>query len=120
MNENGFSDPYTAGKPSRVSRWSATHSRYWRIDSVFIPGRPSPHRSRPNCSSASTASFSMSVTCCSRASSKRSGSSLRTVSTTSNAKFMCIVSSRKTQLVPVARPCSSPRERNQYTYAKAP
>ncbi len=64
MKENGFSEPYTGAKPRRWRRWSATHWRYSRIDSVFMPGRPSPHRSRPNWSSASTASFSMSVTCC--------------------------------------------------------
>ncbi len=90
------------------------------MDAVFMPGRPSPHRSWANWSSASTASSSISVTCLAICSSKSSGSSSRTVSTTENAKSMCMDSSRNTQLVPVARPCSRPRERNQYTYAKAP
>jgi hypothetical protein len=37
----------------------------------------------------------------------------RTVSTTSKANAMCIDSSRNTQLVPDARPCSRPRERRK-------
>ena len=47
--------------------------------------------------------------------SNRSGSSRRTVSTTSKAKSMCPLSSRNTQLVPAARPLSRPFERRKYT-----
>lgn len=32
MKEKGFSEPYTGAKPSRVSRWSATHSISFRPD----------------------------------------------------------------------------------------
>ncbi len=78
-----------------------------------IPGTPPPSRSSANCASHSTASASMSRTCRSISASNSSGSSRRTVSTTSNANAMCIDSSRNTQLVPDASPLSRPRDRRK-------
>ena len=51
------------------------------------------------------------TTCALSSSSNRSGSSSRAVRITSNANAMCALSSRNTQLVPLASPCNSPRER---------
>ena len=78
-----------------------------------MPGTPWPSRSSANWTSHSTASASISRTWSASSSSNRSGSSRRTVSTTSNANAMCMDSSRNTQLVPEARPLSSPRERRK-------
>ena len=72
------------------------------------PDTPCPSRSSANCTSHSTASASISATCRASSSSNRSGSSRRTVSTTSNANAMCIDSSRNTQLVPEASPLQQP------------
>ena len=74
------------------------------MSAVDRPATPPPSRSSANCASASTPSISICRTCAAISSSNRSGSSARTVSTTSNANAMCIDSSRKTQLVPGRQP----------------
>ncbi len=111
INPKGFLEWKTGAIPSASRRRSATYCRYSRMSVGESPLTPRLKTSSANAISQSTASFNCRYSCsdsCRRGPAPECDGVNDFQSKLNVSAFVA-----ETQLVPVARPCSNPRERRK-------